>query len=73
MDELYELLEECCPTVDFRTEKGLVTNKMIDSMDLIAIISDIEEKFSVSIEMDKIEPSNFDSADAIWRLIESLK
>lgn len=73
MDKLYELLESCCPMVDFRTEKSLVTDKIIDSMDLVSIISDIEDEFKISIEMDKVEPENFDSAEAMWNLIESLR
>lgn len=73
MEKLYELLENCCPAIDFKTETRLVTNKVIDSVDLISIISDIEEEFDVSIEMDQIEPANFDSAQAMWELIQSLK
>lgn len=73
MEKLYEILESCCPTVDFKNETGLVSNKKIDSMDLISVISDIEEEFDISIDMDKIEPENFDSAEAIWNLIQSLK
>lgn len=72
MEKLYEVLSNCCPMVDFKTEKALITNKIIDSMDLIAIISDIEEEFGVSIEMEKIEPAYFDSAEAMWNLINSL-
>ena len=73
MEKLYELLEECCPGIDFRSQRSLIDDKLIDSMDLIAIISDIEDAFSVSIGMDQIEPKNFNSAEAIWELIESLK
>lgn len=73
MEELLELLKDCCPMVDFEKEKRLMSEKVIDSMDLIAIISDIEDVFHVSIEMDKIEADNFDSAEAIWQLIQSLK
>ena len=73
MDKLYVLLEKCCPMVDFRTEKSLVTGKVIDSIDLVSIISDIEDEFDISIEMDKVEPVNFDSAEAMWNLIESLR
>lgn len=73
MEKLCELLENCCPAIDFKTETRLVTNKVIDSVDLISIISDIEEEFDVSIEMDQIEPANFDSAQAMWELIQSLK
>ncbi|MCR5089633.1 MAG: acyl carrier protein [Oscillospiraceae bacterium] len=73
MEKLYELLENCCPNVDFRKEKALITDKIIDSMDLMSIISDIEDGFDISIEMDKIEAANFDSAEAIWNLVESLR
>ena len=73
MEQLFKVLENCCPTVDFRTEKALITGKIIDSMDLISIISDLEDAFDVSIEMDQIEPANFDSAEAIWALIQSLR
>ncbi|MCR5119911.1 MAG: acyl carrier protein [Lachnospiraceae bacterium] len=73
MEELLEVLKESCPTVDFENETELVSGKVIDSMDLIAIISDIEEAFDISIDMDKIEPENFDSLEAIWELIQQIK
>lgn len=73
MEKLLSLLSNCCPTVDFEKEKRLITDKLIDSMDLISIISDIEEEYDISIEMEKIEPENFDSAEAILRLIDSIK
>ena len=73
MEKLYELLENCCPMIDFHSETKLVTDKIIDSLDLISIISDIEAEFDVSIDMEQIEPVHFDSAEAMWKLIQSLK
>lgn len=73
MEKLLELLSNCCPTVNFEEEKELITGKIIDSVDLVSIISDIEEEFDVSIDMDEIKPENFDSAEAMWNLIKSLK
>lgn len=73
MEKLVELLRHCCPTVNFEDEKELVTGKVIDSMDLISMISDIEEEFEISIGMEKIEPRNFDSVEAMWDLIQSLR
>ncbi len=73
MEKLLEILKNCCPTVDFENEKQLVSGKVIDSMDLVAIISDIEDEFDVSIDIVDIDPVNFDSVEAIWALIESLK
>ncbi len=73
MEKLFELLENCCPTVDFKTEKELVSGKVIDSVDLVSIISDIEDEFGVNIDIAEIDPSNFDSAEQMWALIESLR
>ncbi len=73
MEKLLEILSNCCPTVDFEKEKKLVTDKIIDSVDLVSIISDIEDEFDISIEMDNIDEENFDSVEAIWKLIESLQ
>lgn len=73
MEKLLEILSNCCPTVDFEKEKKLVTDKIIDSVDLVSIISDIEDEFDISIEMDSIDAENFDSVEAIWKLIESLQ
>ena len=73
MEELLEVLANCCPAVDFRTETRLVSDKIIDSVDLVSIISDIEDAFDVSIDMEAITPENFDSAESIWALIQSLK
>lgn len=73
MEKLLEILKNCCPTVDFENEKQLVSGKVIDSMDLVAIISDIEDEFDVSIDIVDIDPVNFDSVDAIWALIQNLK
>ncbi|MDO4475250.1 MAG: acyl carrier protein [Lachnospiraceae bacterium] len=73
MDKLLEILAENCPTVDFDVEKELITAKVIDSIDLVSIISDIEDAFDISIDMEEIEPENFDSVEAIWALIQKLQ
>lgn len=73
MDKLLEILTECCPTVDFEAEKELITAKIIDSIDLVSIISDIEEAFDISIDIEEIEPENFDSVESIWALIQKLQ
>lgn len=73
MEKLMEILTNCCPAVDFTADAKLITEKVIDSVDLVSIISDIEDAFDVSIDMDRIVPENFDSVEAIWVLIQSLR
>ena len=72
MEELLRLLTECCPMVDFRHEKKLWSSKVIDSMDVVNIMSAVEEKYNISIDYCMITHENFDSAEAIMSLIERL-
>ena len=43
---------------------------MLDSFDIITIISMIEEKYSVSIDALDIVPENFSSAEGIYSLVQ---
>ena len=71
-ERLMKILTEACPTVDFSTDKRLVTDKVVDSLDMVAMISDIEDEFGISVGMEEMVDENFDSVDAILALIEKL-
>jgi len=73
MEELLELLKEIRSDVDFEKEENLVDDGLIDSFDIVSIISEIGERFDVEITVDDILPENFNSAKAIYALIERLK
>ena len=73
MEELLEILNDLHPDVDFTTEKGLVDNRILDSLDIISLISEINDCFDVVIPAEEIIPENFNSADAIYALIRHLE
>ncbi len=73
MEQLYAILEEIRPDVDFRTIKTLVSDSYIDSFDIVTIMSYIEEDFGVEIPVEQMLPENFESAEAIMQLIEAIK
>ena len=73
MEELLELLKEIRSDVDFEKEESLVDDGIIDSFDIVSIISEISERFDVEITVDDILPENFNSASLIYALIERLK
>ena len=73
MQELLILLSECCPMVDFNNQKNHGSGKVIDSMDMVNIISAIEDKYGITIEFKMINADNFDSADSILNMINNLK
>lgn len=72
MEQILEILEGLHPEVDFETCKTLIDDKIIDSFDIVTLISDLSEEFDVTIPVEEIVPENFNSAKAINALIERL-
>lgn len=73
MEKLYAMLEEIRPDVDFRSVNTLVSDGYIDSFDIVTIIASIEDGFSVEIPVDSMLPENFDSVEAMMKLINAAK
>lgn len=73
MEELIEVLKEVKPEVDFENEKNLIEDELLDSFDIISIVSAIDEEFDVKITAKDIVPENFNSAEALYNLIQKLE
>ena len=73
MEELLAILSDLHPEVDFETEESLLDDKIFDSFDIISIISEIYEQFDIEISAEDIIPDNFNSARAIYEMIERLQ
>ena len=73
MEKLLEILKEIRPDVDFENETELIDEGILDSFDVVSIISEIDDAFGVQIRINELEPENFNSAEAIWSLIQKLK
>ena len=73
MNELLQVLKKVNPRIDFMNSKRLVTDKVLDSIDMTSLLAELEGTFNIEIEMEDITPENFDSVEAIWNLIQELK
>jgi acyl carrier protein len=73
MEQLLELLKGVRPDVDFENETELIDDGILDSFDVVSIISEIDDQFGVQIRITELDPENFNSAEAIWNLIQELK
>lgn len=71
MDELLKILREACPGVDFERETALVDDGVLESLDIVTIVGELMDAFDVELNVDDLLPENFNSAEAIWALIES--
>ena len=73
MEELLEILNDVVDGVDFEKEENLVDDKLLNSMDIIEIVTAIDDELGVAIPAKEIVPENFNSAKSIWAMIERLK
>ena len=68
-----EILENLHPEIDFNTCETLIDDGLIDSFDIVTIISEINEEYDVVIPAEEIIPENFNSAKALYSLIQRLE
>lgn len=72
MDELKKVLQELYPNIDFDSEETLYDDGIIDSVDVVTIISKLEETFDISVTMEYIQPNYFQSVETMWEMVEEL-
>ncbi len=73
MDELIEILKDLHSDVDFDTCTTLIDDKILDSFDIVSIVSEVNDRFDVAIPAKELVPENFNSAKALWDLSSRLE
>lgn len=73
MEKLMEILEELRPDVDFEGETGLIANGILDSFDIVSLVTRLNEEYDIEIGPTHLVPENFNSASAILALVEKLQ
>ena len=72
-EQIIEILSEICPGVDFETETALIDDGLVDSLDIVSIVTELMDAFDVEISVEDLQPENFNSVDAIAELIQRLQ
>lgn len=72
METLLDILAQLHEDVDFETETALIDDKILDSFDIVTLVAEIDAEFDVAIPAEELIPENFNSAKALYALIERL-
>jgi D-alanine--poly(phosphoribitol) ligase subunit 2 len=72
-NRIIEILDSIRPDVDFANEKKLIDDGLLDSFDIVSIISELNDEYNISIRVTELKPENFNSIEAILNLVEKLK
>ncbi len=73
MEELLKILKEIRPDVDFEHETKLIDDEILDSFDIISIVGELNVHYDIEINVEDLEPDNFNTVQAIMELIEKLQ
>ncbi len=73
MEDILAILEEVRPDVDFLNEDRLIDDDILDSFDIITIVGEFNEEFDIEIDVEDLEPENFNTVAAMKELIDKLQ
>ena len=73
MDEIIQILEELDPDCDYETCDTLIDDEILDSFKVLTIVSELEDAFDIRITPAEIIPKNFNSAAAIYEMVQRLQ
>jgi acyl carrier protein len=69
-DRIIKILNDVRPEFDFGTETNFISQGMLDSFDLVTLVTELDESFGISIDGTDILPENFESTEAIEALLK---
>ena len=69
MEKVLRMLEEIRPEFDFQNASHFIENGLLDSLDIITLVSMLDESFHISINGTDIVPENFEDIESINKLI----
>jgi D-alanine--poly(phosphoribitol) ligase subunit 2 len=72
MDEILAILKKLHADVDFANRADLVDAGVLDSFDIISLVAEVDHVFDVRIPAEEIVPENFNSAEALYAMIQRL-
>lgn len=73
MDKLMGILFELNPDIDYAQEDALIDGGILDSFDIVTLVAEIDDIFGVEIPAEALIPEHFNSAKAIFALIQRLR
>ncbi|MCI2049200.1 MAG: phosphopantetheine-binding protein [Lachnospiraceae bacterium] len=73
MDRIIEILKDIKEDVDFENRTDLIDAGVLDSFDILQIISALNDEYDISIPASEIVPKNFNSAAALYAMVQRLK
>lgn len=72
LEKVIEILNDIKPGVDFRKEENLFEGHILASLEIMMLVSELNNAFDITITLPYIKPENFRSAQAICAMVEQV-
>ena len=67
--KVLNILREIRSEFDFSTSSNFIEDGMLDSFDIVTLVTMLDEEFKISIEGTQVIPDNFISVESICSLL----
>ena len=72
-EKILEILSGIRSDIDFENSTKLIDDGLLESLDIVSIVGEFNDEFDIDIQVTDIVPENFNSAQALWNMVERLK
>lgn len=72
-EKILEILKDIKPGTNFEGRDDFISGKLLKSLDLVTLLTELEDEFDIEIPVEDVVPENFESMDDIINLIRSYK
>lgn len=70
MEQIIEILQSVREGIDYENETALVDDGLLDSFDIVGLVTELKDAYDIDITVEDLVPENFNSAEAIFNLVE---
>ena len=71
MKPISEILAEIRPEYDFDSSSDFIADGMLDSFDIVTLVSAMDQHYAISIRGTDIVPENFQNESAIYGMLKN--
>lgn len=72
-ERLLHVLKEVRADIDFENTERMIDDGILDSFDIIQVVMGMNEEFDIEIQVEDLQPDNFNTFKAMLELITNLQ
>ena len=69
MSQIESILKDIRPEYDFTESRDFIGDQMLDSFDVVTLVSELDKHYAIAIDGADIVPENFRNLEAIATLL----